>query len=180
MNKGTIEMLLFILWDNQHTVKHYSAIYKDWTEEKIYDVRISSNGTLLKHPIYPTENIDPENIMIDIELLKTQIKIGMTMEDVKNLLGNHYKTTVDVDSGKLIWNYNFGKEPDKDKDDFIDYDEFEKMLQGEFQAEIGILWDVNNSVSSLYGIYKNDNENKIYEYRVFPDGQSKDNPIYPF
>ena len=180
MNEGKIGMLLFILWDEQHSVKQYSAIYKDWTDEKIYDVRVSSNGTLAKQPIYPTENIDPENIMIDIELVKTQIKLGMTMEEVKNLLGHHYKTIVDVYTGRFTWDYNFGTEPNKDEYG-IDYPQgFEEMLQGNFHAEVSILWDINNLVSSLYVMYKNENENKIYEYVLFADGQSKDEPLYPF
>ena len=102
------------------------------------------------------------------------------MEDVEKLLGSHYKTIVDAERGTLIWEYNFGKDPDSDNNGFIEIEKFEEMIKGTFQAQFSITWDVNNLVSNLYGIYKNASDNKIYEYGLFQDGQSKDNPIYPF
>ena len=180
MHKGNIKMLVFITWDEKRFVKQYNVIYNDMTDSKIYDIRVLQDGTILKQPIYPTKEVNTENMMIDLDILKTQIKIGMNMKDVEKLLGSHYKTIVDAERGTLIWEYNFGKDPDSYNNGFIGIDVFEEMIKGTFQAQFSITWDENNLVTNLYGIYKNTNNNKIYEYGLFQDGQSKDNPIYPF
>ena len=65
------------------------------------------------------------------------------------------------------------------KKEFMTLEKFEEIIRT-FQAQFSITWDINNLVSNLYGIYKNASDNKIYEYGLFQDGQSKDNPIYPF
>ena len=179
MHKGNINMLLFITWDKQRFVKQYNVIYNDMTDSKIYDIRVLQDGTIQKQPIYPIKDVNTENMMIDLDILKTQIKIGMNMKDVEKLLGSHYKTIVDVERGTLIWEYNFGKDPESYNNGLIEIDTFEEMIKGTFQAQFSITWDENNLVSNFYGIYKNANDNKIYEYGLFPDGQSKDNPIYP-
>ena len=181
MNNENIKMVVLIHWDTKNLVKQYSAIYKDVTDSKIYHNRVLQNGTLLKEPIYPPQNVNTENILIDIELLKTEIKNGMTMEEVKNILGNHYITTVNVDDSTLSWNYDYGKKPDfefMDKLGFVDSKAFEEMIKGKIQAHIGIKWDKSNLVSSFYGVYMKENENRVYLYQVFSNGQFEDGILY--
>lgn len=179
MDKGTIDALLFIFWDEQHNkVEQFSAIYKDETDGHIYDIRKLQDNTVLKQSIYPTENINTDNITIDLEVVKTQLKVGMTMNEVIKILGTHFKTGVDAFNGTIIWNYNYGESPDKNKDGLIEVEEFEEILKGKFHAQFSIQWDENNLFSSIYGIYINEKENRLYEYGLFTDGQIKDNAIY--
>ena len=179
MDKGTIDALLFIFWDEQHNkVKQFSAIYKDETDGHIYDIRTLQDNTVLKQSIYPTENVNTDNITIDLEVVKTQLKVGMTMNEVIKILGTHFKTGVDAFNGTIIWNYNYGESPDKNKDGLIEVEEFEEILKGKFHAQFSIQWDENNLFSSIYGIYINEKENRLYEYGLFTDGQIKDNAIY--
>ena len=180
IHKGNIKMLVFITWDEQRFVKQYNVIYNDMTDSKIYDIRTLQDGTVLKQPIYPTEEVNTENMMIDFDIVKTQIKIGTNMKDVEKLLGSHYKTIVDAERGTLIWEYHFLKDSDSYNNGLIGIETFEEMIKGTFQAQFSITLDENNLVTNLYGIYKNAKDNKIYEYGLFPDGQSKDNLIYPF
>ena len=178
MDKGKIDALLFIFWDEQYNkVEQFSAIYKDGTDGHIYDIRKLQDNTVLKQSIYPTENVNTDNITIDLEVVKTQLKFGMTMDEVIKILGTHFKTGVDAFNGTIIWNYNYGESPDKNKDGLIEVEEFEEILKGKFQAQFSIQWDENNLFSSIYGIYVNEKENRLYEYGLFTDGQTKDSPI---
>ena len=179
MDKGKIDALLFIFWDEQHNkVEQFSAIYKDGTDGHIYDIRKLQDNTVLKQSIYPTENVNTDNITIDLEVVKTQLKVGMTMDEVIKILGTHFKTGVYEYNGTLLWNYTYGESPDKNKDGLIEVEEFEEILKGKFQAQFSIQWDENNLFSSIYGIYINEKENRLYEYGLFTDGQIKDNAIY--
>ena len=65
-----------------------------------------------------------------------------------------------------------------DKLGFVDSKAFEEMIKGKIQAHIGIKWDKSNLVSSFYGVYMKENENRVYLYQVFSNGQFEDGILY--
>ena len=174
-DEAEIDMLLFIYWDEQRKVEHYSAIYKDGTDGQFYDIRKLKDHTVIKHPI-STKDVNTDNLFVDLNVVKTQLEIGMTMDEVIKQLGDHFEVGVDAYNGTLAWTYNFGEEPDKSNDGFLEDYEFEEMLKGKFQAQFHVYWDQNNLFRSIYGIYLNKEENRIYEFG-FTEEASKDQPI---
>lgn len=177
MIQGNIQMILFIHWNEQHLVKQFSANYYDERTANIYDVRVLADGTTVKQSIFPTEQKNTQNIFVDMSLVKEKLQIGMGMDEVKEILGDHYVTEIEVSMGTLRWNYDFGKDEDFQFFDELGFGQLEDMKQGKIQAHISIEWDVNNLAKQYYAVYFNEEDHKVYEYGLYKDGYSKDNPI---
>lgn len=179
MKQGKIGMVLFVFWDEDNLVKQYSTLYLNEKDSKIYDFKVLSNGTVFEEPIYPTKNTnETQNINGDIELFKSQMKIGTTMEQVRALFGESYYIKIPSDSGIPSWIYELEKLKGYQFINEFGLADLEGMKQGKIKAHLSVVWDENNLVKEYSALYLNEQDNRIYEFRVFPDGQSKDNPIF--
>ncbi|HWL23706.1 MAG TPA: hypothetical protein VNR38_08145 [Ureibacillus sp.] len=179
MKKGKIGIVMFVFWDENNLVKQYSTLYLNEKDTKIYDFKVLSNGTVFEEPIYPTKNTnETQNVNVDIGLFKSKMKIGITMEQVEAILGESYSIKIPSDTGIPSWIYELEKSKGYQFINEFGLADLEGMKQGKIKAHLSVVWDENNLVKEYSALYLNEHDNRIYEFRVFPNGQSKDNPIF--
>lgn len=133
----------------------------------------------------------PEVVKPSISAMK-EITIGMTKENVVELMGKEYKeksfmykgeagetlvtpvprVNLDYSVGGLVDGYSF------------DDSEGDVDIEGIFNKQRGNIVVVRltdkNTVEYITSYYLNKEDNKLYEYRLFSDGNVKDHPIYPY
>ncbi|WP_047983496.1 hypothetical protein [Ornithinibacillus californiensis] len=112
-----------------------------------------------------------------LELLKFEVKIGMSTEEVEVIMGENYHVTNSSYDGSTLWQYDIGTT--KEYQTVVDYDftNLEGMQQGLIKMQVFITWDDSNLVKNWSAVYLNEADNKIYEYILLPNGEIKEQSI---
>lgn len=173
-----IQMHLFIGWDNNNKVKYSSVVYINDSNNTIYNFRLLANGDTKEIPIYPPA-VHNDSLVVTqaLENLKSKMELGMTMDEVQEIMGSDYQIKISPDNGLPVWNYQFGKE---EHYQFVDQEglaDLDGMKQGKINIHLNIVWNEYDLVEQYSALYLNPKDNQIYEYWVWPNGESKDNPI---
>jgi hypothetical protein len=118
------------------------------------------------------QSVDEQEI--DIEFIKNELKIGMTENDVKNLIGDPSKTGSDAMTAQPFWRYNIRPakgyyfEGPYDNPEIIDALDTEGLKNNEVDIILGLLWK-EGKVDFISASYATEND-EIITYRMFEDG----------
>jgi hypothetical protein len=108
-----------------------------------------------------------------VEKIKESMKLGMTKEQVKDILGSNYKE-LKVEQG-TVWRYDFGTKNGYKFDTkmFGDDVDLQGLRDGNLAMQVFITWDQTVTKVMTFTAYYKSNE-QINEYRVFPNGEIRE------
>ena len=144
----------------------------------------------LKEDTQKTDDVEKETpkekIVNPIDSMK-EIKVDMTKEEVVALMGTSYKEERFLFEGEAGWrletpvhrikmDYSVNQPTEKEYEDMIGV---EQIHSKEIGHVIVVRLTDKELVEQVYGYYLNEEDNKVYEYYLFPTGQVKDHIIYP-
>ncbi|MGP4038797.1 hypothetical protein ACTWP4_02635 [Gracilibacillus sp. D59] len=115
---------------------------------------------------------------IDIEFIKNELKIGMTEQEVKELLGEPSKTGGDAKNADPLWLYNIRPvkgyyfEGPFENPEIIDALDTEGLKNREVDIILFLSWK-EGKVDYISANYT-DGQGDIKEYRLFEDGTIKE------
>ncbi|QUH24567.1 hypothetical protein [Serpentinicella alkaliphila] len=122
-----------------------------------------------------TKNISSQEI--DKEYIKKFIKIEMTKDDVKEILGEDFAVVLSSMDDTEVWRYDFKKSWDYEFHQEYDFADIEGILNNLLYGHFFISWDEEEKVESFTYLYLNEKEGKIYQFSNFQNGYIKDIPI---
>jgi hypothetical protein len=109
-----------------------------------------------------------------VAMIREQVKLGLTKEEVENNLGSDYQKVKASDDDSEMWRYDFGtKDGYTSPDNEYDTGDVKGIQNGNLDAQLSIRWTEENTVSSYSVIYLNSGDGRVYDYRVFSDGGEK-------
>ncbi|GGM32305.1 hypothetical protein GCM10011351_17960 [Paraliobacillus quinghaiensis] len=116
-----------------------------------------------------------DTTLIDIDYIKENIKIGLTKEEVKTLIGDPDFEGLNIETDNTTWRYDIGGEDDyvtpltefEKENGIIDNVNIDGLMNNTINMQLFVGWydDRVDHISCYY--VKNEN---INEYRVFNDG----------
>ncbi|ENH95768.1 hypothetical protein J416_14273 [Gracilibacillus halophilus YIM-C55.5] len=122
------------------------------------------------------QSVDEQEI--DIEFIKNELKIGMTEQEVKSLLGEPSKTGSDAKNADPLWLYNIRPakgyyfEGPFENPEIIDAVDTEGLKNREVDIILFLSWK-EGEVDYISANYTNDNGD-VKGYRLFEDGTIKE------
>jgi hypothetical protein len=118
-------------------------------------------------PAQPSEEINKE-------FIKASLKLGQTKKEVKKIMGDNFNSIVSMKHNESSWRYDIGANENyhfhDEGFDIIDREGIEKRL---IKMQIFITWTRDNKIKSLSSYHLNQ-DNKLHEYRIFPNGEIRD------
>lgn len=110
-----------------------------------------------------------------VAMIKEQVKLGLTKEEVEKSLGSDYQKVKASDDDSEMWRYDFGTKDDyyTSPDNEYDTGDVKGIQNGNIDAQLFISWTEENTVSNYSVLYLNSGDGRVYEYRVFPDGEKR-------
>jgi hypothetical protein len=109
-----------------------------------------------------------------VAMIKEQVKLGLTKEEVENNLGSDYQKVKASDDDSEIWRYDFGEKEDyTSPDNEYDTGDIKGIQSGNIEAQLFISWNDEDKVSNYSVLYLNSSDGRVYEYRVFSDGEER-------
>lgn len=112
-------------------------------------------------------------------IIKEELELGMTEEEVTTLLGTNYQEVVAAMDDSHVWRYDVETAEGYQYtavDDFVD---MEGLLQGDIEMQLFITWGEDGKVKTFSSIYQNKTDGNIYNFRVYSDNTREDVQIYP-
>lgn len=140
------------------------------------DASVKSNPTTnvgSNTPITSTPGPGIESQLMTVEKIKESMKLGMTKEQVKDVLGSNYKE-LKVEQ-RTVWRYNFGMKDGYKFDPkmFLDEVDLQGLRDGNLAMQVFIHWDqTETKVGTFFAYYKSNEQ--INEYQVFPNGEIRE------
>ncbi|MCD8510026.1 MAG: hypothetical protein LRY73_09265 [Bacillus sp. (in: Bacteria)] len=114
-----------------------------------------------------------------LAVIKEELELGMTEEEVTTLLGTNYQEVVAAMDDSRVWRYDVETAEGYQNtavDDFVD---MEGLMQGDIKMQLFITWGENGKVRTFSSIYQNKTDGNIYNFRVYSDNTREDVQIYP-
>lgn len=123
-------------------------------------------------------NEPTQNQTLTIEQVKEQLKVGMTQEEIVEILGESYTEVSSAKDNTPMWRYDLGATADYSFEGPNDAIDMEALESGDLELILFINWNEEEQVSDwISAYYVNEADGKIYEFRIFPDGGERENPI---
>lgn len=114
---------------------------------------------------------------VDKEYIKKFIKIEMTKDDVKEILGEDFAVVLSSMDDTEVWRYDFKKSGDYEFYQEYDFADIEGILNNLLYGHFFISWNEEEKVESFTYLYLNEKDGKIYQFSNFQNGYIKDIPI---
>ena len=114
---------------------------------------------------------------INKEDIKKCIKIEMTKDDVKEILGNDFAIVLSSMDDTEVWRYDFKIAEDYDFHQEFDFADIDGILNKLLLGHFFISWDEEEKVDSFTYLYLNEKDGKIYQFSTFRNGYIKEIPI---
>lgn len=143
----------------------------------------------LRHPVgtseLPAEDAtksatatSPAAEKADLDSIKQHLKHGLTQEEVRQLLGDHFIPVKSAKDNRLMWRYDIGaKEGYQSPDDQYDTVDVEGIRNGKLELIVFVAWTRDGKVDSFSIYYLNENDGNVYDYRTLPNGEIKEQAI---
>lgn len=113
-----------------------------------------------------------------VAMIKEQVKLGLTKEEVEKNLGSDYQKVKASDNDSEMWRYDFGTKDDyKSLGNEYDTGDVKGIQNGNIDVQLFISWTEENTVSNYSVLYLNSGDGRVYNYRVFSDGEEKEQAI---
>ncbi|SCW52459.1 hypothetical protein SAMN04487970_101299 [Paenibacillus tianmuensis] len=134
----------------------------------------------VKEPMKQEAIASDEKISKQVNYMKSNLKLGMTQEEVRSLLGDKFIDVEDngdlENGGDSFWLYSFFKQDDY-KSPFPDYVvDKDGLKERKVGADLFIAW--KNKKVHLYSIsYVHGSDNQVHQYVIRPDGTKEEGPI---
>ncbi|WP_243299459.1 hypothetical protein [Bacillus litorisediminis] len=111
-----------------------------------------------------------------LSVLKEDLRLGMTQDEVSGLFGTDYEEVSSEIDNEHKWRYDIGTRVGYQYSEDYDFADMDGLLNGNVKMQIWVAWDEESKVKSFSSLYVNPEDEKLYEYRVFPDGTVRDIP----
>ncbi|GIP35647.1 hypothetical protein [Paenibacillus sp. J2TS4] len=112
--------------------------------------------------------------------LVDKVQLGLTQEEVKEQFGPLYAEFSNGLDDTPVWRYDYrGGKPLSPEEFTTNADEVDikGLVDGTIQAQLYINWNDQGTRINSYAVYYMDREQAVVEYRVFPDGQTREMKI---
>lgn len=113
----------------------------------------------------------------EVSEIKEKLQIGQSQEEVKALLGEGFIELTSAEEHKPLWRYDIGAQAGYKPDEAEDFVDIDGLKEGKLEIQVFVTWSEENKAESITVYYLNPDENKVYEYRVFPDGTVRETAI---
>ncbi|MBO8163488.1 MAG: hypothetical protein H0Z34_07165 [Brevibacillus sp.] len=115
---------------------------------------------------------------LDVQYVKEHLKTGLTQEDVKKLFGSSYTEVKAAMDDSDMWRFDIGaQEGYQSPDDQYDTVDVEGIKTGKLEMILFVGWGNDGTVETFSLYYKNKDDGRVYDYRVMPNGQEKEQAI---
>ncbi|GAA0343089.1 hypothetical protein GCM10008967_36960 [Bacillus carboniphilus] len=118
-----------------------------------------------------------ENVDQALFILKEELDLGMTQDEVLAYFGAGYKEVLSGMEDDNQWRYDIGTIEGYSYEEEYDFADMDGMLNGLVQMHIWLTWDEQWTLKNYSALFVNQLDGRIYEYRKFEDGGEKENPI---
>ncbi|MGG1600706.1 hypothetical protein [Paenibacillus naphthalenovorans] len=112
---------------------------------------------------------------IDVDYIKQNLKMNMSQDEVKKLLGSSYTEVTNAMEGNKMWRYDIGTKQGYNYQGEMDSIDMDGLINGSVTIQLFVDWSEEKTVNHYSFLYLKDG--KIYEYRVFEDGQVKESIV---
>ncbi|WP_186576570.1 hypothetical protein [Aquibacillus kalidii] len=139
-------------------------------------VKIETKVVQKEEPVQVTES-EPSKEIIDDQFIIDNIKLGMTQDEIVELIGEPDAVGVDIMEGNPMWRYDIGadenyifEEPEELKGSgVVDTIDEAGLKKGLIDSQLFISWQEEKIQNFANHVYKS----TFGEYRVFKDGTVK-------
>jgi len=163
---------LVFLEENAKTGEHEELLRLDLKQEELEKTeRQTYNPTDIKDRGEQQENQY-------LSVIKEKMQLGLTKESVKKLLGDGFIKVKNSMDDSEIWRYDMeAKEGYISPDDEYDTGDIEGLKKGDLKMQLFIQWNDKDKVEWYSGIYLNNSDERVYDYRIMSNGEEKHQPI---
>lgn len=116
-------------------------------------------------------------IELELDKLKVSIQLGQTQVQVKKTFGEHVTELTSALDNLTEWRYDLGVNKSYYSFEHEDSVNFDGLIKGDLFAQLFITWTDEQRVQSFTIYYFHQQDEMVYEYRVFPDGDIRETPI---
>ncbi|UFJ39490.1 hypothetical protein LOK74_15685 [Brevibacillus humidisoli] len=115
---------------------------------------------------------------LDISYVKENLKQGLSQDEVKKLFGDKFTKVKSAMDNTDMWRYDFGaREGYQSPDDQYDTVDVEGIKNGELEMIVFVGWTIDGRVDTFSAYYMKKSDGNVYDYRVLPNGEVKEQAI---
>jgi hypothetical protein len=172
MGEGKYEVELE-LSNGSSTSYSTSRILLNVTGKRDYTLQIKGDSIMNAYLVNPMLKKGSKSIA-NMEEFKKKLKVALTENEVKKVLGNEYTTEKSAVDGIWSWRFDFGTIGGYAYDNQGNQNgaDIHGMENGIIQAQLFIEWDADNKVESYTLFYLDQKGEEIHYYYVQPDGST--------
>ncbi|MDW7675046.1 MAG: hypothetical protein SCK28_10965 [Bacillota bacterium] len=122
----------------------------------------------------------PEASLSNVDIIKSSLKTGLTKNDILLLFGEKYQEVYSAMDEEKMWRYDFITEDNYQftNENQLDFADIEGLLTGAVEMQLFIGWTDEELVKDFSLLYSEQKGERIIEYRVFPDGTTREGAIF--